>query len=153
MTRALPLHQMVPGASFEGTMLVDEALRPSEVVQCIKEAIKPTKDSVGAVLDFMYLVPGHPPMRPEPGFIDFVSFLSTSSSFQLSFRPPDANLGITGSAGGTVLQEQPGSATEGPSPGISKSRPGRLGQEDEGSCEEEGDTEAASSRWRRGDKQ
>ena len=31
MARALPLHQMVPRASFEGTMLVDEALPPSEV--------------------------------------------------------------------------------------------------------------------------
>ena len=32
MARTLPLHQMVPGASFEGTVLVDEALLPSEVV-------------------------------------------------------------------------------------------------------------------------
>ena len=31
MARALPLHQMVPRASFEGTVLVDEALPPSEV--------------------------------------------------------------------------------------------------------------------------
>jgi len=31
MARVLPLHQMVPGAPFEGTTLVDEALPPSEV--------------------------------------------------------------------------------------------------------------------------
>ena len=31
MAHALPLHQMVPGASFEGAMLVDEVLPPSEV--------------------------------------------------------------------------------------------------------------------------
>ena len=74
MACALPLYQMVPGASFEGTMLSDEALPPSEVAQRIKEAMEPTKDSIDAVLDFMYPVPGHPPMRPKPGFIDFVSF-------------------------------------------------------------------------------
>ena len=65
MARALSLYQMVPRASFEGTVLVDEALPPSEVVQRIKEAMEPTKDSVGAVLDFVYPVPGHPPMRPK----------------------------------------------------------------------------------------
>ena len=31
MARVLPLHQMAPGVSFEGTVLVDEALPPSEV--------------------------------------------------------------------------------------------------------------------------
>ena len=31
MACVLPLHQMVPGASFEGTVLVNEALPPSEV--------------------------------------------------------------------------------------------------------------------------
>jgi len=31
MARALPLHRMTPGMSFEGTMLVDEALPSSEV--------------------------------------------------------------------------------------------------------------------------
>ena len=85
MARALPLYQMVPEASFEGTVLVDEALPYSEVAQRIKEAMEPTKDSAGAVLDFVYPVPGHPPMRPEPGFVDFVSFLSPCSSFLLNF--------------------------------------------------------------------
>ena len=81
MARALPLHQMVPGASFEGTVLVDEALPPSEVAQRIKEAMEPSKDTTGVVLDHVYPVPGHPLMRPEPGFIDFVSFLSPRSFF------------------------------------------------------------------------
>ena len=31
MARTLPLHEMVPGASFKGTVLADEALPPSEV--------------------------------------------------------------------------------------------------------------------------
>ena len=65
MARVLPLYQMVPEASFEGTVLADEAHPPSEVAQRIKEAMEPTKDFVGAVLDFMYPVPGHPPIRPE----------------------------------------------------------------------------------------
>ena len=77
MARALPQYQMLPGASFEGTVLVDKALPPSEVAQRIKEAMEPTKDSVGAVLDFVYPVLGHPPMRLEPGYIDFVSSLSS----------------------------------------------------------------------------
>ena len=73
MARMLPLHRMTPGMSFEGTVLVDEALRFSEVAQRIKEATEPTKDSNGSVLDIVYPVPGHPPMRPEPGFFEFVS--------------------------------------------------------------------------------
>ena len=85
MVHALPLYQMVPGAPFEGTVLVDEALPYSEVAQRVKEAMEPTKDSAGTVLDFMYIVPGHPPMRPKSGFVDFISFLSPCSSFFLSF--------------------------------------------------------------------
>ena len=48
---------------------------PSEVAQRIKEAMEPSKDNAGVILDFMYPVPGHPPMRSESGFIDFVSSL------------------------------------------------------------------------------
>ena len=85
MARALPLHQMVPGASFEGMVLIDEALPPSEVAQRIKEAMEPSKETAGATLDHVYPVPGHPPMRPEPGFFEFVSFLSSRSSSYLNF--------------------------------------------------------------------
>ena len=81
MARVLPLHQMAPGASFEGTVLVDEALPFSEVTQRIKEATEPTKDSAGDVLDIVYPMPGHPPMRPEPGFFEFVSLLLSCSFF------------------------------------------------------------------------
>jgi len=75
MSHVLPLYLMAPGASSEGTALSDEALPPTEVAQQIKEAMEPSKDFAGVVLDFKYLVPGHPPMRSEPGFIDFVSSL------------------------------------------------------------------------------
>ena len=87
MACVLPLHQMVPEASLEGTVLVDEELPPSEVAQRIKEAMEPSKDTSGIVLDFVFSVPGHPPMRPEPRFIDFVSFLSPYS-FLLEFPTP-----------------------------------------------------------------
>ena len=73
MVRTLPLHRMMPGISFEGMVLVDEALPFSKVAQCIKEVTEPTKDSTGGVLDIVYPVPGHPPMRPEPRFFEFVN--------------------------------------------------------------------------------
>ena len=79
---------MVPGVSFEGTVLVDEALPPSEVAQRIKEAIEPLKDSTGDVLDHVYPVSRHPPMRSELGFFDFVSFLSPALLFSLEFLTP-----------------------------------------------------------------
>ena len=69
MAHVLPLYQMVPEASFKGTVLVDEVLPFSKVAQCIKEAMEPTKDSTGVVLDFVYPVPGHPPMRPKPDLL------------------------------------------------------------------------------------
>ena len=53
MARVLPLYQMVLETSFEGTVLVDEALPPSEVVQHIKEAMEPSKDDADVVLDFV----------------------------------------------------------------------------------------------------
>ena len=76
MSHVLPLYLMVPRASLDGTAHVDEALPPSEVAQRIKEAMEPSWDDAGAILDFVYLVPGHAPMWPEPGYIDFISSLS-----------------------------------------------------------------------------
>jgi len=87
MRRALPLHMMALMVSLNGTALAEGALSPSEVVQRIKEVMEPSKDTVGVILDFVFPVPGHPPMRLEPGFIDFVSFLSPYS-FLLEFPTP-----------------------------------------------------------------
>ena len=77
----LHLHMMAPGASLDGTTHAEGALSPSEVAQHIKEAMEPPRDDAGAVLDFVYPVPGHPPMRPELGYIIFVSFLSSCLLF------------------------------------------------------------------------
>ena len=81
MRPVLPLHMMAPGASLDGTTLTEGALSPSEVAQRIKEAMEPSWDNAGTVLDFVYPVPGHPPMRSEPGYIDFVSSLSSCLLF------------------------------------------------------------------------
>ena len=63
MSRALPLYLMVPRASLDGTALADGALSPFEVAHRIKEAMEPSMDNAGVVLDFVYPVPGYPPMR------------------------------------------------------------------------------------------
>ena len=60
MRRALPLHMMAPRASLDGTTLAEGALSPSEVAQCIMEVMEPSRDDTGAVLEFVYPVPGHP---------------------------------------------------------------------------------------------
>ena len=74
MTRALPAYVMVPEASFDGTALAEGMLPNSKIAQRIMEAMEPLWDNVGAALDFVFLVPGHPPMRPEPGYVILVSF-------------------------------------------------------------------------------
>ena len=81
MRRPLPLYAMAPGASFDRMTFAEEALSPSEVTQRIKEAMEPSWDDIGVPLDFMYLVMGHPLMRPETGYIAFVSFLSSCLLF------------------------------------------------------------------------
>ena len=74
MAHALTLHLMVPGLLLEGTTLAKEALSNSEIAQRIKEAMEPLRDDAGAALDFIYLVSGHPPMRPEQGYVVLISF-------------------------------------------------------------------------------
>ena len=86
MMRTLPLHRMMPEISFEGKVLVDEALPFSEVAQHIKEATEQMKDSKGGVLDIVYPVLGHPPMRLEPGFFEFISLLLPCSFFFLNLH-------------------------------------------------------------------
>ena len=81
MRRVLPLYTMVAEASLDGTVLAEGALSPSEVAQRIKEVMEPLRNDAGAAFDFVYLVPGHPPMRSEPGYIDFVSSLSPCHLF------------------------------------------------------------------------
>ena len=78
MARALPMYKMTPDSVPEGTMMVtDEALSIDEMAQCLKEEMEfPMDPSVD--LAPVYLVPGHPAMRPDVGFIKLVSFLRVS---------------------------------------------------------------------------
>ena len=50
MMHALPLYAMVPEASFDGTVLVEDALPNSEIAQRIKEAMELLWDDTGAPL-------------------------------------------------------------------------------------------------------
>jgi len=65
---------MAPEASFDGMTLAEGTLPNSEIAQRIKEAMEPLRDDSGTALDFIYPVPGHPPMRPKPGYVVFISF-------------------------------------------------------------------------------
>ena len=62
MMRALPLYAMAPEASFDGTALAEGTLPNSKIAQRIKEAMEPSWDNTGTLLDFVYPVPRHPPM-------------------------------------------------------------------------------------------
>jgi len=73
-TCTLPLYAMAPEASFDGTTLTEGTLPNSKIAQRIKEAMEPLWDDAGDALNFVYLVPGHPPMRLEPGYVVFISF-------------------------------------------------------------------------------
>jgi hypothetical protein len=73
MACTLSMYQMMPGSPPDGTvMLTGEVLSVDEVEQRLKEATEvpssPSRELVPA-----YLVPGHPPMRPDAGFVEFVS--------------------------------------------------------------------------------
>ena len=81
MTCSLQLYAMAPEASFDGTTLTEGVLPNSEIAQRIKEAMEPSWDGAGAPLIFIYPVPGHPPMRSEPGHIVFISFPSSCLVF------------------------------------------------------------------------
>jgi hypothetical protein len=67
MVRALSLYEMTPSVPFNKTVVTHEALRDTEVAQRINDA------TMEADLDFVFLIPGHPMMRPDAGFIEFVS--------------------------------------------------------------------------------
>ena len=67
MMCVLSLYVMAPEASFDKMVLAEGVLPRSEVAQCVKEAMEPFRDDAGTLLNFIYLVPRHPPMRPELG--------------------------------------------------------------------------------------
>ena len=74
MMRMLPLYTVAPEASFDRMELAEGVLPNSEIAQHIKEAMEPSWDDAGAPLDFIFPMLGHPPMRPKPGHVVFISF-------------------------------------------------------------------------------
>lgn len=72
MVHALPLHRMAPSAPLEGTVLTWTPVDPFEIAWCIRDAMGSQGGSMGATPDYVFLAPGCPLMRPEPGFIKFV---------------------------------------------------------------------------------
>ena len=58
------------------------------MAQRIKEAMEPLWDDAGAVLDFVYLVLGHPLMWPKLGYIVLVSFLFLVPSSLIGLLTP-----------------------------------------------------------------
>jgi hypothetical protein len=81
IARALLLYQMMPDAPLEGTVLAEGPLTNFKITQRIKEAIEPARESSGAIIDFMYPVSRHPPMRPDTCFVEFVSFPLSPTPF------------------------------------------------------------------------
>nr|XP_034591938.1 uncharacterized protein LOC117853760 [Setaria viridis] len=72
MLQVRPLGAMTPDTPTEGTALATGALATSEIRQRLREALE--------YRDVEYPVPGHPPMCPEPGFIDLGSLTRVADS-------------------------------------------------------------------------
>jgi hypothetical protein len=71
---------MTPAVPFDEMLVVHEALHDTEVAQRINDAM------MEANLDFIFLILGHPMMRPDVGFIEFVSYFLVFSHSQ-PFNP------------------------------------------------------------------
>jgi hypothetical protein len=67
------MYQMMPQSLLDGkVMLAGDALSVGEVEQRLKEATEVLASSSGEIIP-IYLVPGHPSMRPDVSFVEFVS--------------------------------------------------------------------------------
>ena len=113
MTRTLPLYAMAPEASLDGTVLAEGVFPNSKIMQRIKEAMELSWDDAGAPLDFIYPVPRHPLMRPEPGHIVFVSLPFPCLLFKRFLDLLILTLRGAGSAEGPHLHGSPGMVPEG----------------------------------------
>jgi Putative gypsy type transposon len=107
MARAFPLYGMVAGAPPEGTAMALGALPNSEIAQRIKEALEQVKDRSGAVVVPEYPVPRCPSMRPDLGFIDFVSVVSFPSSIVIYSpdSPADFVIVLLSQGPGIIMRE------------------------------------------------
>ena len=113
MTRTLPLYTMAPEASFDRASLTEGMLPNTEITQRIKEVMEPLWDDIGVVLDFVYPMPGHPVMWPEPGYIVFISFPFSCLSFSSFPDPMRLTLRGAGLVEGPHPHGSPGGGAEG----------------------------------------
>ena len=67
MTRGLSLYEMMPDTQLVGTTLTQGLLCDNEVAQHVKEAM--------GEADVVFLILGHPVMRPDAGFTELLSGL------------------------------------------------------------------------------
>ena len=78
MARTLPMWKMTPDSAPVGTVMVaGEALSISEIAQCLMEGMECLADP-SVDLAPVYLVPWHPMIRPDTGFIKLVSLVRVS---------------------------------------------------------------------------
>jgi hypothetical protein len=84
----LPLHQMIPNAPPKGTVLTEDLVVFFEITHCIKDTMDSQEGPASTTHDYLFPVPGCPPMRPEPSFIKFVSSLSPLNSLFMCFWLP-----------------------------------------------------------------
>ena len=153
MMRVLLLYTMVPEASLDGTALAEGALPDFEITKSIKEAMELSQEDAGATLDFIYLVPGHPPMRPEPGHVVFVSLPFSCLLFN---RFPNLSILTLRGAGpteGPHLHGSPSTIAEGFILEGGESRRGLATEEGEEGQEEEEEMEAAGVGAKEGHRQ
>jgi hypothetical protein len=77
MACALSLYEMVPGVPLEGTVLAHEPLYDIKVAQRIMDVTEVAPRSRDAAasgdLEFIFTIPGHPTMRSDTGFTEFIS--------------------------------------------------------------------------------
>jgi hypothetical protein len=81
MAHALLMHRMVPVAQLEGTVLAEGPLADLEIAQRLKEVMDALKDSSGAIIDFVYPVPRHPPPNAAGAQLCQICKLSSSLHF------------------------------------------------------------------------
>lgn len=87
MVRWLPLFKMTAETLSDGSQL--SALLPSdvEIDHWLTEAMEVYKDVGGAVVPYVFLILGCPPMCPKMGFVEFVSSFGSTPPF-LVLHPP-----------------------------------------------------------------
>lgn len=78
MSCMLPLYHTGPDARPEGALLAEAPLTPSEIAQRIWDTMGSREGPTKTIRDIVFLVSGCPSMRPEPGFVVFISFQFSS---------------------------------------------------------------------------